>query len=271
MAFQIKKVSEHGTTNPIVARLSLQTRDLVQFSGLSETDRDRIVELYHGRIQPRLLECDDISQEIVKEIFDIASELDKNGFKIQSDGRVIEVPHLIRLEQRVEQFLYSAKAVLREIAKLFEIFFGKTFTEPRFDKVVSWLEAEFGKDEKIAGMVQDHKSWIKDLIDRRNAVEHPDGNVGRLSITNFKLVSEENQSPKLAEPTWQLGDLPEASVANDLLITITNLLEFAEDLLVACMIQHGFPNMMVINQIPENERNADCPIRLRVGLKANET
>jgi hypothetical protein len=84
MVFQIKKISDHGTFNPIVARLSMQTQELVKFCLIEKDVKDKIYDLYHDRIQPRVLTCDEITQEISSEILAIAEELNDKGFDIQS-------------------------------------------------------------------------------------------------------------------------------------------------------------------------------------------
>ena len=114
----------------------MQTSKLLGFSKLTKERRDNVFGLYHGEIQPRLLECDDIAQQISKEILDVAQNLNENSFVIQSHGWVIEVQNILRLEQRLEQFLYCAKSALRDLTKVFNCFFDTNFNEARYDKVL---------------------------------------------------------------------------------------------------------------------------------------
>lgn len=266
MAFQIKKISNHGTANPIAARLSIQTHEVIQFCAIDKSKQEEVLALYHDEIQPRLLECDDISQEISKEILDILKRIEQEGIATQSHGRVIETPYLIRLEQRVEQFLYCAKSALRDLAKIFSIFFDAKFSEARYDKIHTWAAEKFGSDSEIAKLIkQDHDLWIKRIVMMRNAVEHPGGYSGHLHIHNFEIISEPHlKQPKIMEPTWHLNDEPKASIAQDLLVAVVNTLETCEDLLILCMKATGFPNFLQIIEIPESERSTECPIRLRV-------
>ena len=272
MTFQLKQVSEHGTANPIVARLSLQTVELLQFSSLDKNRQDEVFALFHGEVQPRLLECDDIAQEISKEIMAIANELNESGLITQSQGRVIEVPNLMRLEQRVEQFLYCAKSALRDLSKLFGFFFAKEFNEARFDKIHSWAVDTFGEDSELAVLIkQDHDLWIKQVVAMRNAVEHPGGFSGNLHIHNFELATApHSMQHKLSEPCWHRNDDPKSSIANDLLVFVTNILEFCEDLLVVCIKMTGFPDFLQFVQIPESERDVKCAKRLRVAPVDNK-
>jgi|SRR5712671_3344584 len=53
MSFEIKKVSEHGTTNPIVARLSLQILEILRQSNVSEEVKDKVGDLYMNSLQKK--------------------------------------------------------------------------------------------------------------------------------------------------------------------------------------------------------------------------
>lgn len=266
MAFQIKQISNHGTSSPIVARLSIQTHEIVQFCSIDKSKQEEILALYHDEIQPRLLECDDISQGISKEILGVLKKIEQEGLITQSHGRMIQAPYLIRLEQRVEQFLYCAKSALRDLAKIFSIFFDAKFSEARYDKIHTWAVGKFGTDSGIARIIkQDHDLWIKQIVMMRNAVEHPGGYSGHLHIHNFELTSEPHSGQlKIIEPTWHLNDDPKISIAQDLLASVSNILETCEDLLSLCMRATGFPEFLQIVEIPESERSIECPIRLKV-------
>ncbi len=266
MVFQIKKVSDHGAANSIVARLTFQTHELIQFCSIKKDVKDKVVELYHNRIQPRVLTCDEITQEISIEILAIAEELNAKGFNTQSQGRLIEVPHLTKLEPRLEQYLYSYKSALRELSAIFNYFFGTEFNEARFDKILKWSVNYFGEENELSRLLkEDQGLWIQKVISMRNAVEHPGGYSGYLNIHNFELLPENHpEYPKLIEPTWHLNDEPAVSIAKDLLADTDNLLTFCEDMLVVCMMNKGIPNILRIGEIPEAERDSATPIRLRM-------
>lgn len=272
MVFQIRKISDHGTSNPIVARLSLQTHELVQFCSIEKQQKEDVLTLFHDHIQPRVITCDEISQEISKEILTIAQELNKKGFDIQSQGKVIEVPYLTNLEPRVAQYLYSYKSALRELSKIFNYFFQTEFNEARYDNILKWSKGHFGEDNELSRLLEeDHGLWIQKVIAMRNAIEHPGGHSGYLHINNFTLLPENHpEYPRVVEPTWHLNDESPASIAHDLLTNTVNLLEFCEDMLVVCMINKGIPSMLRVAVIPEKERNPSAPIRLRMVLKEKE-
>jgi hypothetical protein len=189
MPFFIKQVSSHGTSDPIFARLSVQTHELIQFCAISQEKKDAIFRILHDDVQPRLLTCDDIAKAIVTEIEAVMSQIAAEGLKTQAQGRVFEVPHVIGLEERVERYLYAAKSVLRDIAKLFDPFFVRQFSEARYDKIYEWCVQQFGSEDDLSKLIKEAQElWIKQLVRMRNAVEHPGGYSGHLHIHNFEAV-----------------------------------------------------------------------------------
>lgn len=265
MTYQISKVSDHGTANPIVARLCIQTAELVKFCPRGEPFHKSVLSLYHDLIQKHLLECDQIAQSLAQDMLRINEELKVKGIQTQAQGRVIEVPQVLRLVPRVEQFLYCSKSVLRDLATVFNLFFGKSFQDPRYDKIILWAEKEFGPECELARMLrEDHDLWIKQVIAMRNAVEHPGGYSGRLHIHNLALVpSNHPDYPIMEPPVWHLNDEPKKELISDLLVLVSNLLELCEDTLIICISISGLSGVVEFAQIPEAQRDPNCPIRIR--------
>jgi hypothetical protein len=268
MAYTIRKVSDHGTSNPIVARLSIQTSELIKFYPLSEKQRDETLKIYFEKVQPRLLRCYELKENLLSELSEIGGKFNKEGILTQSSGRVATVPQVMNLSETCENYLYNAKSFLRDLASIFEPLFGETFTEARYDKIYEWSKAKFGeKDSLVAIIKQDHDLWIKKIISMRNAIEHPGGYAGYLHIHNIEIASDaKTKNPLLVPPTWHLNNEPRASVLNDFETFIWNLLEFAEDLLVFSLETFDKKFPIVVAQIPEEERDPKCPVRLRMTL-----
>jgi len=137
MAFILKKVSDHGTSNPIVARLGLQTSDLVKFYPIKEKQREDVFGIYHQKVQPHLLQCYELKEKMLSSLTTIDEEFSHKGLQTQSSGRVATVPQVMKLQEDCETYLYNAKSALRDIAGIFDPLFGEKFTEARYDKIVS--------------------------------------------------------------------------------------------------------------------------------------
>ncbi len=65
--FQVKRALMHGVNNPIAARLTLQTLDLLSKTTLSDADRNTIGGTYMESLVQKLLRCWKIEQRLRKE------------------------------------------------------------------------------------------------------------------------------------------------------------------------------------------------------------
>jgi len=268
---QIQQISNHGTTNPIVARLCIQIGDLLPFFELTESQRQEIFGLMFSDIQPTLLTCFTISDQLRNEIRIEQKKIDDTGLSFQGGGRHYTVPTIFDLRTRAHTFLYHAKCVLRDMTKLFNILFSKDFENAaRYDKVIKWAEEQFGADADLTRMLKDDEgSWIRSLVKMRNAVEHPGGYSGTLYVENFTAAPRGNQI-EITEPLWYLNDETKSPIAFDMPVYVDNLLTFCEQTLLLCLdkFKKNFP--LVVAEIPESERDPHCPIRYKMTLDTSK-
>ncbi len=266
MGFVIKQVSDVGSANPIVARLCLQFNEIIEFYKLSDESKKDIKGVLFNDIRNRLLSCEKIAIELNNEINEELQIIRENGLKTQANERVIEIPYIIRLDERVESYLYNAKSCLRDALKIYNILFETNFNEARYDKVIKWARDKFGENDSITNFLRsDHDMWIHKLVKMRNAIEHPGGFSGNLSINNFEIITENNKS-KISEPAWKLNDENESTIRHDLSIFINNILELVEDIVISSLEKTGKPEMLTIIEIPEEQRREEAPIRFKMGL-----
>jgi hypothetical protein len=266
MGFIIKKISDVGSGNPIVARLSLQFGNILNFYELDDDVKESIKTVLYSDIQKRLVSCDKIAKEITSEIEAAISTLEQEGIKTQSSGRVIESPHIINLDERLESYLYNAKSCLRDSLKIYNLAFGSEFTEARFDKAITWAENEFGCDDAITKFLKaNHDLWIKNLIKMRNAIEHPGGYSGHLHVTNFEVKTTE-AGTSIHEPMWHLNDDTPSNIKRDLNVLVSNILELTEEIVLSVLSKHKKPDIVCLIEIPEEKRREESPIRFRIGL-----
>lgn len=266
MLFEGRKVSDVGSSNPIVARLAIQTSRLLQAFPLAEENKQAIFAIYGIKVQERLVACDGIRSH-VEACYNQALGQD---LVFQAQGRAVTVPHIIDLDRSCETFLYQSKSALRDLAAVFNVLYSTKFDGARYDKILTWAAKEFGNEDKLTETIDtDHETWIKNVIDMRNAVEHPGGHSGDLIIDNIRLALE-NDRPVLRPPTWRLApDGKPASIITDMSIIVTNILEFAEDILMLLLAKQDTKNLLAFAEIPVEQRDEDCPVRLRVTLNAS--
>ncbi len=266
MPFVLKKVSDHGTSNPIVARLVVQTSEVIKFFNMPKAKQDRVLDIYINMVTPRLLHCMEISENIAKENDEIRFRINENRIKIQSNGRVVEVPQISRLNEQVETYLYNAKSFLRDLALIFEPLFGVHFDHSLYHEIKCWFDKEFGANTPISELLMADATWLKRVVDMRNAVEHPEGKRGSLHVLNIELIGQDSKRRTFQEPVWFLEGEPQGGIVPDMRTMLDNLLMFGEDVLVATYIQLHPNSIVQFAQIPEQDRDPKCPVRLRAIL-----
>jgi hypothetical protein len=270
MPFQFKKTLEHGTTNPIVARLSLQILKILEQCDASQDVKVKVGELYMNSLQKKLLRCWEIDERFKKEF---AAALD--NYKLPSAANAaVHVPQISRLEEECHNFLYEAKNFIRDLLQVVNHFYDTTFEEAsEFSRakkgsqsLVEFAKKTFGADDGKTKMLEEAVPMIEELISMRNAVEHPDGLSGKLVIANFTVGADR----KLVEPTWHREKddkvvAQPSSIRADMEASIHNLLMLGEDVFVSWASDHlQGQGMMCIAYIPEERRNPDCPIQYTV-------
>lgn len=268
MNWAIKTISNYGTSHPVVARLGLQTHELIRFSSLPQADQDAVVQLYLGTLQPRLLKCHDIFERLQKLTAKARAKARKQ--QSQARGSVRFVPVVIGLDGEAESFLYEVKNYLRDLLHLFRIFFGFKDVEASklYDAkgkgdsaIVKWASEQFGDDDELSQLLSTEQKWVGQCIRMRNAAEHPGGKSGKFTIYNVRAIPE-----GFIPPTWNLEGEPESDIFADMRTMMSNLLTIAEELLIACIKKKlAFPNI-AFYQIPEKDQDPKAPQRVRVGL-----
>jgi hypothetical protein len=263
MDFEIKKLSDVGTSNPIIARLSMQTNDLVKMFPLTDKQKEDIFGLFGMKVSDRLVSCYKILSKLQDELNKVNQTDNSEYFK----GNTVYTPIVMGLRYMCESFLYEAKSTLRDILGIFDIFFNKKFSEAHYNKAYEWAKEEFGVDDKLTKMLKDdHDSWIQEIIFKRNAVEHPGGRSGYINIDDIKLISKENP-PYFEAPKWYRNNEKASPIHADIAVFIENTLELCEDLLVILLEKLPKGDLpLVIVEIPPEQRDPGCPVRLKVTL-----
>ena len=114
--YQVQKTSDYGTSNPIVARMGPQVKELCGFYKLTELQKNELIEIMHNKICRCCLECWDIFTRLENEIVNIDNEIGMNGIDLQSNNRVITLPSVPNLKEDAETFLYKAKLSLSKLS-----------------------------------------------------------------------------------------------------------------------------------------------------------
>lgn len=275
MSFIITKTSDHGTRNPIVARLSVQSRQLMEPFSISQEKKKEIWEILHDKVQRQLLTCYDIWSQTVSRELEIIKEIEEDGIPTQSHGKVASIEQITNLKHLADSFLYSAKSALRDIKSMVCEFFETDFKKRKkiedgnYKDLKKWAKENFGESDPFTGLIsEDLDLWIDEVYSKRNAVEHPGGHSGYLKISNFAAVRDpESKEWEVVIPQWKRNQDQSSSITRDMEITIENILNFSEDILVQCLLKSGSMVPIVFYEIEREKRDIDCPIRLGVPLE----
>jgi len=261
---------EHGVKNPIVARLTLQTLEILEKTTLSKEHADKIGGLFIDSLVKKLLRCWEIEQRI-------RADWEKSLANFKPPGRgavAVEVPQIPRLREDCEEFLYSAKNFLRDLITVFSTLHNTKYQDAsdwvpvgkRTDSVMTYAQGKFGRSHANAKFFDQLPACVVPFVEMRNAVEHPDGFSGSLITQNISLTSE----GELVGPRWHREKESKVLygqlwIIEDMSIAVKNLLTLAEDVVVMWAIDHlAAPTMMEMVAIPETKRDPNCAIKYRV-------
>jgi hypothetical protein len=270
----VAKRLQHGTTNPIVARLTLQTLEILQQCDVTKEKAEEIGSIYLDSLVKKLLRCWEIEQAL-------SVEYDKMlaSYKPPQRGAVsVELPQIPRLEEDCHNYLYEGKNFLRDLLGVFNLLFGTKFKEasewarrPKGgDSVIEFSAKTFGDNHVNAVFSRQLPACISPFIDMRNAVEHPEGWSGQLKIRNFAF----DVDGKITDPVWSrekdgktaYGPLP---IIAEMRVGVHNFLILGECVLIMWAQTHlSTPGLVNLAVVEEARRNPLCPVKWRVGPSA---
>ena len=259
MAFQITKVSDVGTGNPIVARMLPGLQDIIKMAQIGEAKQKAITKACY-EIKTALVQAEKAAKPLMNEIKLIEQNLATDGVKTQNNGRIIETPGVLNLDN-TKIFLKFGKQALQYLAVAMGQILDEDFKGPHFHKVLDRARKLFGADAAVTKLLEVDQAWIKDLIELRSEDEHPKSE--KAFVTGFDIQVATSPGQYIVRP-------PRFFNETDLLSRLEsfshNLLTFSEEL-IAHSLAHFFPSMVVIYEIPEEQRDVAMPVRFRLGLK----
>ena len=262
--FVIQKISNHGPSNPIVARLVVQSKDLIQWLNAPDDVRQKILKLYID-LHYRLLNCYEVQQRLLA-----AKDATIESAKAAWNESMESTPYVIGLEGEAENFLLSAKRYLRELVFLLNTLFdaqlpteASIFWNPKGgeSKLGEWAKKKFGTSHDTAQMFASEAEWVSEIVQKRNAVEHPGGKSGTLIVKNYQRLAE-----GFCPPLWARdgsNSTPPTDVYNDIQTAMDNLLTLTEDILIeASRNDPSFPQILFV-EIPDEQRDTAVPVRIK--------
>lgn len=91
MPFEFRKISDVGTSHPVVARLAAQTAEVLKWMNIDKGAHDAIMKLYVDTLTQRLLRCHKIRDDLANKLNDGLSKYTVFAMPL-SQGRLLVRP-----------------------------------------------------------------------------------------------------------------------------------------------------------------------------------
>jgi len=248
--FKIQKVSDVGTSNPIVAGLTIGLHDIVAMAEIDKGAKD-VINTANLNIVHSLTKAEKIGLQICANIESVMADLGKSGVQTQSFERCVNVPSTEGLDD-VREFLKYGKQSLQELVKIINLFCDTGCTNPRYDKICKKLREAYGESDPVFLQVkQDHDEWLKKILDLRDSDEHPNMiPEGKQLYYDFDINwSESAKKWIVGFPHFYEG----TSVYKLVKASIHNIFIFVENANIL-FLQKKMSKMVEIYKVPEDQR-----------------
>lgn len=260
---QIKRIWGNSSFEQQVSvRVIFQTKDLLGPLTLPEAQLEAIIKHMIDRIAPNL-------NHVNAEVARLIKEADDEITSLRIAEAATLAPYMMNLDQIAANVLYNFKQLITEVRNLLPLLISDA---PRFSEgndiadakgagggmVAEWLDQRFGlatQPGRILRAYQD--AFVREMVRKRNAYEHPGSRSGTLQISNLEVTPEGVAGPIWAregQPTLLLQDVFDAS---------QGALMFVEDFvarIVEALAGDEFP--LRIRELPVELRDNDVPKRL---------
>lgn len=252
-----------GSAHPVVARVLLQGRDLIESGAFtSPVDKDAVVIRLH-EIKEHLVVCSKAAEILCSRLDEINAKVQTDGVRVGGGGCMLpSVPQVPDLESVVTQFLIAAKRSVKAMCSLPSFFIFLDGSDNNFDHLGARLARHLGEDAPLSVFVRENAGAPRYLIELRNGQEHPKAG-SRLQVENIRVLPDGS----LRAPAWfQTGGDPRP-IRVEMASAVDVLTEIAEWLFLH-LISHALDPKwpFVIQELQGNEIDPKKPIRYRLGV-----
>ncbi len=263
MPWVISEHSEYGCGHPIVARLLLQSRDILQGAIFSRgIDQEKIVSVLYDS-KEFILKCESIVLVLGQEMDEIEAPLREKGVEMDDDLRYINpFPQVKDLNDLCSRFLVSAKRCIQNYAILIDHFYGTGIRTPRFHKIKNWAKDNVGDDSYLFKIVSEQEPELLRIINLRNFQEHPNDDK-KTEINNYTLLPE----MAIKQPEWFVTGEDSKYIFEDMRDITSYLFQLGEMLFLHSVLENvskSYP--YIIYMVEEDKIDENCPIAYRLSI-----
>jgi hypothetical protein len=258
-------VADVGSSSLSVARVLLQSRDMLESALLSgDIDKAAVILALHS-CKESLVACEQLAEAVVGRIEGIVESITSSGIPRDNQGRGLNpFPQVASLDFDCGMFLVHANRAIKAICEMPLLFFPLTRRDSNFEHLARRLRAEAGEAQALAEFVEANVGGVKYLIALRNFHEHPGAT--RTVIRNFHVLPEGSVAP----PCWYLEGEETSepyAIAASLPATVSFLRDMAEAMFIHLLMARVQPNLpFFIEKIPERSIDPSLPIRYRLSI-----
>lgn len=252
----VKKINK-GTSNTIIARAYLQPYDIIDSAPIIRSINKDTLKSILKKGRDCLLDCENAYIKFASEHDKCISKIQNNNIG-ESELAFLNFPSIENIDELTTSFLINAKRFIGIQIEIFNCFFNTNIEAPRTDKIIKWLEQNANNETDFINNLQNIKDKIKEIIDLRNAQEHPSSK-GKLLIEDFKLSDED----EISIPNWRINDSNQKSIKEDMKNIIGLLLFLSEIIVINSVFAKlsDFPLPLKIEQKPLEKINPLCPVK----------
>lgn len=257
-----KITDDAGCQNPAVARVFIQCAEALKNVRLLRGNQERIGSALHA-VKTEIRHCEKAFRRLAAQHDKIQAAIRAAG-GLQVEKRVVNgLPGIPNLQEEGTLFITSAKRALQHVAEVLNEFYGTTVNNARFDIGRKQLKALHPLPKEQLECLEFFAATINRILSLRNSQDHtPKETV----IEDFHLTAVAIQPP-----TWRVKSEPETPMLPEMRDIIAALIELTE-----VSFFHGLmdnldsppgPFGYQLLQIPEDQRDKDCPMRFRCELQ----
>lgn len=189
--------AEVGSSNPIVARILIQSHNMVSGNMFAPAVNGLAVTLHMHAMKEALLICNGISRKISTAIRESVEAI-RSGQLNMGSGRTVSPPVVPDLEAECANFLIHAKRTIKLISELPGLFLRIKGSHNNLADLGKALAGLLGGDHQLTKLALTWSPQAKYLIDLRNFHEHP--RIKKTVIRDFHVLADGSFSA----PTWQV-------------------------------------------------------------------
>lgn len=268
--FSFTKISDVGTSSPIVARISIGLSDIIDKTELRPEQKEDAKALCF-ELAKDLVFTYRYGQNVLDEIKGIEERLKEKYQNVEAPTTPTSFESLQSTED-VRNFFKYLKSSLRLTARIMSIVLDITsenndklwnyYQKGRFDEILKNLNINLLPEHPAAKIIEAYSKWLKFVSEVRDEDEHPKSD--KDFIENYRIILNDNYNYLQRPRLYNDEDLEPV-----LEHSMKYLLPFCEDICIQLLVDK-LSELFCLEEIQECNRDTSCPKRFKITLGSVE-